>query len=224
MKAMKDIVGVFSTTIGAIFAFVLMVVIGIYIAADRGLYIHGILAFFPRRMHPGALELMNRIGHALRWWMLGQSLSMLVLSSTVTIGLWGIGIPNAVVLGLFTAVMTFIPNLGPLIAFIPIALTALTQSPFKLVSVLIFYAIIQSLEGFFITPMIHRRVITLAPVLILVAQILLLQLAGFLGVLLAMPLITVAMVTVRTIYIEGFLAKQTNESERPSRNGHPEKH
>jgi predicted PurR-regulated permease PerM len=208
MESLKDIVGVFSTTVGALFGAVVIAVIGIYISADRGLYIQGVLRLMPERHRHRTIQLMNSLAHVLRWWLLGQSLSMLILGSTVFGGLRMIGIPNAMVLAVFTAVMTFIPNLGPLIAFIPIALTAMTVGVSELAWVGIFYIIIQTLEGFFITPMIHRKVITLPPVLILATQVLLFQLAGFLGVLLAVPLLACAMVTVKMLYIEDVLEKQ----------------
>ena len=205
IESFKDIVGVFSTTFGALFGAVVIAVIGIYISADRGLYIQGVLRLMPERLRHRTIQLMNSLAHVLRWWLLGQSVSMLILGSTVFVGLWVIGIPNAMVLAVFTAVMTFIPNLGPLIAFIPIALTAMTVGTLELAWIGIFYIIIQTLEGFFITPMIHRKVITMPPVLILATQVLLFQLAGFLGVLLAVPLVACAMVTVRMLYIEDVL-------------------
>jgi len=208
MKSLKNIVGIFSTTFGTLFGIIVIVVIGIYIAADKGLYIRGILSLLPLRFRPRGMALLANLGHVLRWWLLGQSMSMLILGSTVATGLWVIGIPNAVVLAVFTAIMTFIPNLGPLIAFIPIALVAMAQGTLYLVPVGIFYVIIQSLEGFFLTPMIHRKVITMPPVLILATQVLLYKLTGFLGVLLAMPLVACAMVIVQMIYIEDFIGEK----------------
>jgi predicted PurR-regulated permease PerM len=205
MDALKDIVGIFSTTFGAFFGMVVIMVIGIYISADHGLYIQGVLRLLPERRRPRAIEVMGSLAHVLRWWLLGQSVSMLILGSTVFVGLRAIGIPNAMVLAVFTAIMTFIPNLGPLIAFIPIALTTMTVGTVELVYVGIFYLFIQNLEGFFITPMIHRKVITMPPVLILATQVLLFELAGFLGVLLAVPLLACAMVLTKLLYIEDVL-------------------
>ena len=214
MEALKDIVGLFSTTFGALFGVVVIAVIGIYISADKGLYIHGILHLLPSRYRARALELMDSLAHVLRWWLLGQSVSMLILGSTVFTGLMLIGIPNAVVLAVFTAIMTFIPNLGPLIAFIPISLTAMAQGTEELIWVGIFYVIIQTLEGFFITPMIHRKVITLPPVLILSSQVLLLTLVGFLGVLLAVPILASVMVIVKMLYIEDVLDEDSAIPQR----------
>jgi predicted PurR-regulated permease PerM len=214
MDAFKDLVGIFSTTFGALFGVVVMVVIGIYISADKGLYVRGLLSLLPPRSRRRTIELMDALAHTLRWWLLGQSLSMLILGSTVFTGLMVIGIPNAIVLAIFTAIMTFIPNLGPIIAFIPIALTALSQGTVELAWIGVFYVIIQTLEGFFLTPMIHRKVITLPPVLILSAQALLFTLVGFLGVLLAVPLLASAMVTVKMLYIEDVLDE--NGADQPS--------
>jgi len=116
------------------------------------------------------------------------------------------------VLGAFTAIMTFIPNLGPIIAAIPTLGIALTVSVDTAIYVLIFYTILQSIEGYFITPMIHRRAINVPPVLIITVQFLIFYLVGFLGVLLAMPLIGCVMVLVKRLYIEDILGDQLADS------------
>jgi predicted PurR-regulated permease PerM len=204
-KALKSVLNVFSITFGTAFGVVFILAIGIYIAGDMHMYFNGVLRLIPPGHRARTRQIMLRLGHVIRWWLIGQSLSMLILGSTVFAGLHLIGIPNAVVLALLTALMTFIPNLGPFIAFIPIALVAALQSTLHLVYVGIFYVIIQSLEGFVLTPMIHRKVITLPPVLIIATQVLLLTLLGWLGVILAMPLVACAMILVEMVYIEDIL-------------------
>jgi predicted PurR-regulated permease PerM len=101
--------------------------------------------------------------------------------------------------------MTFIPNLGPMLAFFPIGVVALAEEPPKLVHVAFFYILVQSLEGLVLTPLIHRKMITLPPALVIAVQILLLQLVGLVGVILAMPLVACAIVAVQSIYTEEIL-------------------
>jgi predicted PurR-regulated permease PerM len=84
--------------------------------------------------------------------------------------------------------------------------------------VFLFYVIIQTIEGMFITPMVHRKAIVVPPVLILSVQVILFQLIGLIGVILAMPLMACAVVLTQMIYIEGILkepkARKTDTSRK----------
>ncbi len=205
MDTLQNVLDIFSTTFGALMSILFIIIIGIYIAAELETYFEGVVRLIPISYRARGIEILHRLGYMLRWWMLGQSLSMLLLGFLVFWGLWIMDIPYAIVLALFTAIMTFIPNLGPILAYIPTALVTLTNDPVMLIYVTLFYVIIQTIEGFFITPMVHRKVITVPPVMILPVQILLLQLIGMLGVILAMPLVACAIVLIKMIYVEDIL-------------------
>ncbi|RFA26360.1 hypothetical protein CAI21_16845 [Alkalilimnicola ehrlichii] len=203
-------VGIFSTTFGFIAGVVLILFIAIYLAAEPSLYVHGVLRLIPLAHRARGKEVLAQLGYTIRWWMLGQMLSMSILGTLTAIGLAVLGIPYALALGLLAAVMTFIPNLGPILAFIPTILVALAVSPEHALYVLVLYVIIQNVEGYFITPLVHRRIIAMPPVIILTVQILLLTMVGFIGVLLALPLVACAMVLIRMLYIEDVLGDDLN--------------
>lgn len=201
----KSILGYLSTTVAIIAGLILVFVIAIYIAAEPKLYTEGLVRLFPKNRRKQVVEIMNEIAITIQWWMVGQVCSMIILGTLATLGLWLLGVPYALLLGALTAFMTFIPNLGPIIAAVPILLISLTVSVETAIYVGIFYVILQGIEGYFITPMIHRRAISVPPVLIITIQFLLYYLIGFLGVLLAMPLIGCAMVIVKRLYIQDIL-------------------
>ncbi len=201
----KSILGYLSTTVAIIAGFILVFVIAIYIAAEPKLYTEGLVRLFPINRRKQVVEIMNEIAITIQWWMVGQVCSMIILGTLATLGLWLLGIPYAILLGVLTAFMTFIPNLGPIIASVPILLISLTVSVETAIYVGIFYVILQGIEGYFITPMIHRKAISVPPVLIITIQFLLYYLVGFLGVLLAMPIIGCAMVIVKRLYIQDIL-------------------
>ena len=205
MEVLKGVFNLFSTTFGALFGVVFIIIIGIYIAGEMEIYFYGALRLLPPAYRSRGALAMNRMGLTLRWWLVGQCFSMLILGCSVFVGLKLMQIPYATFFAVVTAFMTFIPNLGPLFAFIPIALVTILEDPLKLIYVGIFYTVVQSVEGFFLTPMIHRKIITIPPVLIISVQVLLYDLVGFLGVLLAMPLVACAVVLVKTVYLEGIL-------------------
>jgi predicted PurR-regulated permease PerM len=221
-EVLSRVIGVFSSTFGAMTSILFMLVIAIFFAAQPQVYINGILRLVPPARRPRTSEVLDRMGRTLRGWLLGQLFSMTVLGTLVGSGLWLLGIPNSAVLGVFTAFMTFIPNLGPVLAFIPALLVALSEGMMKAFYVSIFYLIVQNIEGNFLTPMIQRKFIHVPPVLILSIQVLLMTLIGFLGILLAMPLLACMLVLVQMLYIEDVLGDDMDRPAAASENGTPE--
>jgi predicted PurR-regulated permease PerM len=114
-------------------------------------------------------------------------------------------VPLAVALGLLTGILTFVPYLGPLLAAIPILLIAFVESPTLMLTVLVLYLLIQNVESSIIMPMIFRRTVHLPPVLTIIAQILLGAIFGFVGVILATPLMAAGLSLVKLIYVEDTL-------------------
>lgn len=201
----KGLLSLFSITASAVASTVLVFVIAIYIAAEPKVYTSGFLRLFPIRKRLLVTNIMDETALTIQWWLVGQLVSMLILGTITTIGLWLLGMPYSLVLGIFTALMTFIPNLGPVLAGIPTLMVALTVSPSMVFYVAIFYVIIQSIEGYFITPMIHREAIQVPPVLIITFQFLLYYLIGFIGVFVAMPLVACIMILIQRVYVEEIL-------------------
>ena len=119
--------GFFSSTMGMIANLVLIVVVGLYLAAEAHRYKEGIVILFPSSKRTRVREVLAAIGVALRGWLLGQSVSMTFLGVCAYIGLSILGVPLALTLALLTSLFTLIPNLGPIIAVIPPALLALTK-------------------------------------------------------------------------------------------------
>lgn len=126
--------------------------------------------------------------HMIRSWLFAQMLSMVAIGVLVTIGLWMIGIPLAGTLGVIAALLTFIPNLGPILSVVPAALLALAISPAKGLLTLLLFMVVHFLEGNIITPLLQRKIVRLPPALTLIAQLLLAVIAGPLGLALAAPL------------------------------------
>lgn len=208
----RGVLDLFTVTAGAVASTALVFVIAIYIAATPKVYTSGFLRLFPINKRLLVTNIMDETALTIQWWLVGQMVSMLILGTITTVGLWLMGMPYSLVLGIFTALMTFIPNLGPILAGIPTLLVALTVSPVMVFYVAIFYIIIQSIEGYFITPMIHREAIQVPPVLIITFQFLLYYLVGFIGVVVAMPLVACLLILVQRLYVEEILGDSMEES------------
>jgi predicted PurR-regulated permease PerM len=131
--------------------------------------------------------------------------SMIVVGLLTAVGLWALGMPLALTLGLLAALLTFIPNLGPTLAVVPAALLALLQSPTKSLYVILLYLVIQAVESYLLIPLVQRQAVSLPPALTITAQVLLGILVGGFGLVLATPLTAAVMVLVRMLYIEDAL-------------------
>jgi predicted PurR-regulated permease PerM len=152
-----------------------------------------------------AAEVLDELGYSLRWWLVGQLVSMVVLSTQLTLGLWLLGVPLAFTLGFLAALLTFVPYVGAVISTIPAVLIAWTESGSMALAVLALYIVVQNLEGYAITPIIHQKAVHIPPAVTLFSQMLMGIMWGALGVVLATPLAAVALVLVRKIYVEDVL-------------------
>lgn len=204
----RRLAGVFSTLFGALGGLAVIVFIGAYLAADPGLYQRGALHLVRRRDRARGAEVFRRVGHAIRSWLLGQFLSMGAVGVLVTVGLLVLGVPMPFALGLIAFLLEFIPYLGPLAAFFPIVLVALSVSPQLALYAFVLYAVVQFVESYLILPLVHQRVVDLPPALLLFFQVLLGSLGGVLGVLVSAPLGIAVIVVVQMLYVDEVLGDE----------------
>lgn len=198
---------VLSSTLGAVAAFLIVLVIGLYLAAQPDLYVRGFLKLVPPRRRERGREVMEETGATLGQWLLAQLASMGIVGLLTTLGLWALGVPLALILGILAGLLEFIPNFGPLLAAVPAILLALVDSPQQALWVALLYGGIQTAESYLITPLVQQRLAALPPVLVIVSQILGGILFGVLGFAFATPLLAVAMVLVKRLYVEDRLGE-----------------
>ena len=140
-----------------------------------------------------------------RMWVLGRIVSAALIGIGVSVGLWLLDIPLALMLGLLAGVLTFVPNFGPIASAIPAMLLALTRSPLDVLYVMLLFIGVQIVESTVLTPMIEKRAVEVPPALLLGVQVILGLLTGIVGLALAAPLTAVAMVLIRHLYVEDVL-------------------
>jgi predicted PurR-regulated permease PerM len=202
------ITGFFSTTFGLFANLLIVIAVGAYLATDATTYRDGFVRLFRPRMRPVATNLLNELGTTLGWWLAAKFASMAVIGALTWIGLVALGVPLAAPLALIAALLTFIPNLGPLLSVVPAMLLALVQSPLFALYVMLLYAGIQLVESYLITPLIQKRMVSLPPALTIVVQLLAGVLAGGLGLLVAAPLTVAGLVLVRRLYLDHVLGER----------------
>lgn len=203
--------GFFSSTVGAIGNFFIVILLAIYLASEPRFYIRGFIKLFPKGRRHRATQVTAAIGETLRWWLIGKVASMIFIGLLTWIGLSIIGVPLALTLGLIAGLLSFIPNFGPIISALPALLLAFIASPITAVYVLGLYIGVQLIESNIVTPLIERETVELPPALTIVFQLALAALVGGLGLILATPLLAVIMVLVQMVYIEDVLGDRNVE-------------
>lgn len=201
----ETIPSVFTTALGAVLNTTIILIIGFYLALEPDIYRRSVLMLLPLDRKPQGERVLEALGHALRWWLVGRLASMVAVGILSGIGLWLIGMPLVLALALLAGALSFIPFLGPILSAIPALLIALVSGPVMALWVLAVYVGVQFLEGNLITPIIQKRAVSLPPVALLSAQMLMGVLVGFIGVLLATPLAVMLIVIVQIVYVRDVL-------------------
>ena len=201
----SQLTGLASSTFGAVINILVVFIIGIYVASQPGLYARGLHHLVPYGYRDRFGEILSVADDALRRWLLGRFGLMIMNGVMTAVGLWILRIPLAFTLGVLAGVLNFVPNFGPWIAAIPAVLIAFMQGPRQGISVAVLYLVLQSIDGYLLTPLVDRRSVELPPVLTITAQVLLGVAFGFAGILLASPLTAVAMILVKMLYVEDLL-------------------
>lgn len=199
------VTGVFSSTFSILTNLVLVAFIGLYLAVEPGVYTRNLVRLFPKERRARLDEVLQAVGETLRRWLVGRCLLMLVNGALTTLGLWLLGIPMALTLGILAGLLNFVPNIGPIIAGVPAVLIGWSLGPMPALYVALLYIALQSADGYIFTPLVQQRTVALAPALTISAQLFFGVLAGAMGVLLATPLTAAAVVMIRMLYLEDVL-------------------
>lgn len=208
--------GTFNATAGVLGGAVLLLVLGIYLAADPGPYRFGLLRLVPPGRRLLAERTLDAVGRDLSRWLLGQAVSMLAVGLLTAALLALIGMPLVLTLSLIAGLVEFVPYFGPLISGVLIVAVALTEGErMAWLAVAACFAV-QQCEAYLVQPLVQRWAVRLLPVLSLLAVLIFGLLFGLAGVLLAVPLMVFTMTLVDQLYLRAML----KEGESP---GPPER-
>ncbi|WP_240611505.1 AI-2E family transporter [Roseovarius nitratireducens] len=198
--------GAVRSTFGAFGNAVIVLFIGLFGALDPDLYRRGVLGLVTTSLRPRACEVMDKVGDTMRSWLIAQLIAMALVGVLTGLGMWMIGVPLPLLLGLIAGMLAFIPNLGPVIAAVPAMLLAVPLGGQAVVFVVLVFVVVQALESYAVTPFLQQRTVSLPPALVIGVQLLMGTLFGFIGLVLATPLAAVAMTLINAIYVEDYLS------------------
>ncbi|HUF13965.1 MAG TPA: AI-2E family transporter [Longimicrobiales bacterium] len=191
-----------NTVIGGVFGVFVVLAAGLFMAVDPQVYRNGLVRLVPPRGRARVGAALGELGHTMRWWMVGTGISMLIIAVATTLALWAIRLPGFVALGVIAGLLQFIPTIGPFLSAIPAVALALVIAPSKVVWVILIYVGIQAVESNFLTPLIMKKAVHVPPGLSIVFQALMAIVFGFLGLLLAVPILAATLVLVERLYVE----------------------
>jgi len=197
--------GVAGVTFGALGGAGLMLVMAVFLAASPQVYREGLIRLVPVAQRPLAADALDASGHALSRWLLGQSISMLFVGATTTIGLLLLDVPLAFAVGILSGLLAFIPFFGAIAGGLLAVLLAFMEGPQTALYVGILAVAIQQVEGQLLMPFVQRWAVSLPPVMSVAAAVVFGVLFGTLGVLVATPAMVVLMVLVKRLYIDAVL-------------------
>ncbi|MBA2238472.1 MAG: AI-2E family transporter [Lysobacter sp.] len=209
-QEIAPLVGRFLGSAGAAMVDAIIVVIaGVYIAYNPRLYRGGLTQLFPTGRQEQVRSTIEASAEALRRWLFGQLMAMVLVGLLTWIGLWIVGVPSALALGVLAGLAEFVPVIGPFLSALPGLLLALTLGPEYALGALLVYLLVQQLESNVITPLINRRMVALPPAVTLFALLALGVMFGAIGVVLAAPLSVVIYVAVKKLYVRQTLQHET---------------
>ena len=196
-------VAVVGASVASVLSYAVVIVIAtIYSVARPWPLINGFVVLFPAGRRERVREILGEVYRTVQRWFLGQLASMTIIGVLSAAALYLIGIPFALLLGIFSGLVSFIPFVGPAISVIPPVLLALVGTPVDALWVILAYAIIQMVESYLVYPIVMSRAVSLHPAVVMFALLIMGTLFGFVGVLLAVPLVTALQVLLRELWIE----------------------
>jgi predicted PurR-regulated permease PerM len=189
-----------SAVFGGLLSFILIVVISFYLSVQEDGVRDFLKIISPVKKERYVLDLWKRSQRKIGLWMQGQLLLAALIGILTYLGLSIIGIPNPMFLALIAAVFELIPIFGPILAAIPAVFFALIDGGFTLGLVTVgLYAIIQQFESQLIHPLVVKKIVGIPALVAIVALIIGAQVAGFLGIILSVPIAAAIMELVSDI-------------------------
>jgi predicted PurR-regulated permease PerM len=185
--------------LGWLMNLLLIPVVTFYLLRDWDIMISRLHALVPRRIAPTVAKLTSEFDTVLSAFLRGQFYVMLALGGIYSVGLGLVGLDFALLIGMTSGLLSFVPYLGTAFGIFSASLAALLQfqDALHLFWVLAVFGIGQVLEGSVLTPMLVGDKIGLHPVAVIFAVLAGGQLFGFMGILLALPVASMVMVMLR---------------------------
>lgn len=208
-KLLGPLESVGASVVAVVAAIIVILLTAVYAAVHPTPLREGMVRLAPPSRRPQAEQILSRLRYAYLGWLRGLVAGMIILGGITYLGLRLVGLHFAAFFAVFTAFAMIIPYFGALVSSIPPILLALTVSPGKAVVVAGIYIIAHQIESNMIEPLVVARTVNLHPAVVAVGVIAVDQLFGFVGLIVAVPILATIKILVEELWI-----KPVERSER----------
>ena len=181
----------------AITGLAVVLVAGLYLAAQPRLYVDGLIALLPPAAQQPANEILGVVRDAISAWLKGQAIGMAFVAVGTSLGLWLVGLPSPLAIGLVAGLCEFVPYLGVVLVSVPAVILGFGQGVETGIFTVVALVVVQQLQGNVVMPIAQSTFGDLPPVLTIFSLIAAGTLLGPLGVVLAVPFTVVGMALLR---------------------------
>ncbi|CAN5249990.1 hypothetical protein BH20GEM2_BH20GEM2_10860 [soil metagenome] len=183
-----------------------VLVMGIYMTLRPALYRDGVVALAPPVHRELVRDILGELGNTLRSWLVGQIIAMIFLGVLTYIGLLALRVPFALAFGVFTGLAAIVPFFGTLVStLLPAFFVLPTAGIGHALLVILLGVVVHLIEANIVLPIILQRQVHLPPVLSILSVLMMAELLGAFGLLVAVPVLATTLVIVRRIYIHRLL-------------------
>ncbi len=174
----------------------------VYLIIQPEPWVNGFVSLFPAGRRQRVRELLVMIYHTIQRWFLGQLAAMTFIGILWAVSLSVIGVPFALLLGIFAGLISFVPFVGAIVSVVIPVVLALVSDPITAVWVVLAFVVIQQLEGNVLQPIVMSQAVDLHPAMVVFALVVMGTLFGFVGIFLAVPLAAAVQVLVRELWVK----------------------
>lgn len=187
-------VKIISMIFGGLLSFILIIVLSFYFLVQEDGVSNFLRLITPIQHENYIINLWKRSQRKIGQWMQGQILLGVIIAVLLYLGLMILGIKNALLLAVLAGIMEIIPMFGPILSAIPAIMMAFVGGGVtSAVLVLGLCTIVQQFENHLIYPLVVKKVVGVSPVVVILALIIGYDLAGFLGIVLSVPMVSALM-------------------------------
>ncbi|HEX3032777.1 MAG TPA: AI-2E family transporter [Bacillota bacterium] len=187
---------------GQIISLLLAPVLAFYMLKDWEAIGAGMIGLVPKRVKLDVIDLARDIDEVVRRFIRGHVVVCTLVGSMTALGMYAIGLPFALLIGIFAGISDLIPFFGPFIGAIPALAIAVLQSWTTTLYVVLIILAVQQIEANIISPKIMGDAVGLHPIMIIFALLAGGQLWGIPGMLLALPVAAIVRVVARYVFLK----------------------
>ncbi len=200
--SVDTILGWGSSAVNALSLGVVVLLTGAFAVLYPAPLVGGFVALFPASGRQRVRETLEEVYATIQRWFVGQLADMAIMGLLSAAVLWIIGVPFALLLGVLSGILGFVPYIGFAVSLVPPVLLALAEAPISAVWVVVAYVLIQQVEINLIYPFLMSRAVSLHPAIVVFALFVSGLIFGFSGLVIAIPLTAAAQVLVRRLWVE----------------------